>query len=393
MAFKDNKTVGEEVSNILRLAKVKFNESALKECGMDWQAPLDQQQEDRYNLTITTKDKTVTVNTTNPEDIIHLMKLGGMDVGSHTVAPAPVADIGFGSGELTGLGLPGMSGEPAAEGIPVQIDVLSDMGDEEGEEEHGDMDMGSDEEGDEGDEEAEDDEDEMKEESADWANTPAGSDGQQRSHGDIADQSAAGTGEGNKTYGQNKAPGQGDNPLAYESMMESYKQFKAESADMDKIPAYIRKAKGKSQEVAQKEIDKLNDKSGAKVWSSPRLPKGKTNEADMEEGNEFSGELAKAKASGKEEFEVDGKKYKVKEAAKPDFLDVDKDGDKKEPMKKAAKDMKAPQAKVSQHSLLKPTGKSKNGLSGQVPQDKEEDKKTNESAEQLAYMRKLAGLK
>jgi len=53
----------------------------------------------------------------------------------------------------------------------------------------------------------------------------------------------------------------------------------------------------------------------------------------------------------------------------------------------------APQAKVSQHSLLKPTGKSKNGLSGQVPQDKEEDKKTNESAEQLAYMRKLAGLK
>ena len=29
------------------------------------------------------------------------------------------------------------------------------------------------------------------------------------------------------------------------------------------------------------------------------------------EGNEFSGELAKAKASGKKEFEVDGKKYKV----------------------------------------------------------------------------------
>ena len=33
------------------------------------------------------------------------------------------------------------------------------------------------------------------------------------------------------------------------------------------------------------------------------------------EGNEFSGELAKAKASGKKEFEVDGKKYKVKESA------------------------------------------------------------------------------
>jgi len=56
----------------------------------------------------------------------------------------------------------------------------------------------------------------------------------------------------------------------------------------------------------------------------------------MEEGNEFSGELAKAKASGKEEFEVDGKKYKVKEAAKPDFLDVDKDGDKKETNEKSS---------------------------------------------------------
>jgi len=36
-------------------------------------------------------------------------------------------------------------------------------------------------------------------------------------------------------------------------------------------------------------------------------------EDDMEEGNEFSGALAKAKAAGAKEFEVDGKKYQVKE--------------------------------------------------------------------------------
>jgi len=36
-------------------------------------------------------------------------------------------------------------------------------------------------------------------------------------------------------------------------------------------------------------------------------------EADMEEGNEFSGALAAAKASGSKDFEVDGKKYTVKE--------------------------------------------------------------------------------
>lgn len=68
--------------------------------------------------------------------------------------------------------------------------------------------------------------------------------------------------------------------------------------------------------------------------------RAKTNEADMEEGNEFSGELAKAKASGAKEFKVDGKTYPVKEAAKPDYIDLDKDGNKKETMKKAAADKK-----------------------------------------------------
>jgi hypothetical protein len=39
----------------------------------------------------------------------------------------------------------------------------------------------------------------------------------------------------------------------------------------------------------------------------------KMDEADMEEGNEFSGELAKAKATGAKEFNVDGKTYPVRE--------------------------------------------------------------------------------
>jgi len=44
---------------------------------------------------------------------------------------------------------------------------------------------------------------------------------------------------------------------------------------------------------------------------------------------------------GAKEVVTEAKKdSKVKEAAKPDFLDMDKDGDKKEPMKKAAKDAK-----------------------------------------------------
>ena len=46
-------------------------------------------------------------------------------------------------------------------------------------------------------------------------------------------------------------------------------------------------------------------------------------EADVEEGNEFSGALKAAKDAGKDEFEVSGKTYKVNEEKKPD---ADKDG-------------------------------------------------------------------
>jgi hypothetical protein len=47
--------------------------------------------------------------------------------------------------------------------------------------------------------------------------------------------------------------------------------------------------------------------------------------------------MVEAKKSGKEE-KKEKKEKKVEEGSKPDFLDVDKDGDKKEPMKKAAAD-------------------------------------------------------
>jgi hypothetical protein len=96
---------------------------------------------------------------------------------------------------------------------------------------------------------------------------------------------------------------------------------------------------------------------------------------DPNEGNEFSSELAKARAAGAKTFKVGDKEYDVKEDFdagapvgskkktkhgtlektakgvkhtrdyKPDYLDLDGDGDKKEPMKKAAKDKKAKEEK------------------------------------------------
>jgi hypothetical protein len=55
------------------------------------------------------------------------------------------------------------------------------------------------------------------------------------------------------------------------------------------------------------------DKFGGKPFRV-RTPKGLEEDAETEEGNAFSGALAKAKESGEDSFEVDGKKYSVKEA-------------------------------------------------------------------------------
>jgi hypothetical protein len=144
--------------------------------------------------------------------------------------------------------------------------------------------------------------------------------------------------------------------------------------------------KGASAEMSKMSTKELEKFAGTKHKGLPKHKKTDETMADTEEGNEFSGELAKAKASGAKSFKVDGKDYPVKEAgertmsraakgvmkygkdgmkalakagkegkdldkvrdkynkydesAKPDFLDMDKDGDKKEPMKKAVADKK-----------------------------------------------------
>jgi hypothetical protein len=49
-------------------------------------------------------------------------------------------------------------------------------------------------------------------------------------------------------------------------------------------------------------------------------------------------------------------KKQVGEAAKPDYIDIDGDGDKKEPMKKAAKDKEETKANESLNYLKKLAG-------------------------------------
>ena len=76
--------------------------------------------------------------------------------------------------------------------------------------------------------------------------------------------------------------------------------------------------------------DEREDERG-RVWGDEVVEKKKVNAG-------FQAFLDKQKA--KKDKKDDKKEEKGSKKAKPDFLDLDKDGDKKEPMKKAAKEAK-----------------------------------------------------
>ena len=71
---------------------------------------------------------------------------------------------------------------------------------------------------------------------------------------------------------------------------------------------------------------------------APKGKKGRKRSNEAIDAEAFKGKFAKMVEAKKDETKGDKKKKPMKEGAKPDFLDIDKDGDKKEPMKKAAAD-------------------------------------------------------
>ena len=149
-----------------------------------------------------------------------------------------------------------------------------------------------------------------------------------------------------------------------------------------------------------------------------------TEAAKKTEGNKFGMALQQAKEKGEKTFTVAGKTYDVKteklvggqkkldkdkdgdidakdfamlrkskekkEGAKPDFLDLDKDGNKKEPMKQAAKQAKAKKENFEvgtkerrDHTIETTPGQSKEDFEKQVDVM---HKKKNSMREALAKM-------
>ena len=114
-------------------------------------------------------------------------------------------------------------------------------------------------------------------------------------------------------------------------------------------------SKAKSQSAADKEKDKAADKADAKDSKDYEKAHGKGSVTRVKDGKkvesiepQFKSKFMKMVEAKKDESEAAAKKKKedkkkkmskiMDEGAKPDFLDMDKDGDKKEPMKKAVAD-------------------------------------------------------
>ena len=109
------------------------------------------------------------------------------------------------------------------------------------------------------------------------------------------------------------------------------------------------KSNAKSQSAADKEGDKAADKAHAKDSKDYEKAHGKGSVTRVKDGKkvesiepQFKSKFMKMveakKAEAADKKKVDAKKKKMDEGSKPDFLDIDKDGDKKEPMKSAAGD-------------------------------------------------------
>jgi hypothetical protein len=111
--------------------------------------------------------------------------------------------------------------------------------------------------------------------------------------------------------------------------------------------SYVSEAKKKAEEKKEDKVDEATKTD--KPWTDMKGNKhpGTAVKGDKYQGKEAEAEDKKEKKSKKDES-IDPAAFKskfdkmveAKKGSKPDFLDMDKDGDKKEPMKSAAKDAK-----------------------------------------------------
>jgi len=138
----------------------------------------------------------------------------------------------------------------------------------------------------------------------------------------------------------------GDSLNEYQSKDGVYKHKGTRGADYDGSDHEEKPSKA-AKSAKEKEGDRASDAAEEKKGKDWEKKHGKGSVTRVKDGKKVEGidpEIFRSKfaqmveAAKKDEKKVKGKKAeeKMDEGSKPDFLDIDKDGDKKEPMKKAA---------------------------------------------------------
>jgi hypothetical protein len=91
---------------------------------------------------------------------------------------------------------------------------------------------------------------------------------------------------------------------------------KNDTKKIEELESFLNESKklvGKQFKIDKNKNNRI-DSEDFKLLHKSKKRKSEVDEEEMEEGNEFSGELAKAKKAGKKTFKVDGKTYPVKES-------------------------------------------------------------------------------
>jgi len=135
----------------------------------------------------------------------------------------------------------------------------------------------------------------------------------------------------------------------------SNESYQKDKAMLELLNTRIKEMLGEQMRKLRDTIDQLNEnKKDVKAVKHTTKAKGsKPDFLDMDKDGDKKEPMKKAVADKKKNPFA-----KVKEGAKPDYIDLDKDGDKKEPMKKAAKDAKVKEAfPVPGDTKEKTTGK------------------------------------
>jgi len=114
----------------------------------------------------------------------------------------------------------------------------------------------------------------------------------------------------------------------------------AQKDDAEEEKAETKKGRKAAKESVELDIEEFNETFSQMVEAAKKEPSKKSADKNADSKKAFEKKFGGSAKDLTKDLSIKKKDSKVDEGSKPDFLDADKDGDKKEPMKKAIADKK-----------------------------------------------------